>query len=110
MPRPASDLEGFRLWPGLLSRVEQEALRDEVFARLVEADPGWGEYQERTIRTLPVVALVQQPGPPPGAERGSFAEALKTIHAAFRRELSLIRHEVATAGTLGGGGPRKFAA
>jgi alkylated DNA repair protein (DNA oxidative demethylase) len=34
MPRPASDLEGFRLWPGLLSRVEQEALRDEVFARM----------------------------------------------------------------------------
>ncbi len=34
MPRPASDLEGFRLWPGLLSRAEQEALRDEVFARM----------------------------------------------------------------------------
>ncbi|WP_202891594.1 nitroreductase/quinone reductase family protein [Kribbella shirazensis] len=76
------------------------AERDEVFARLVEADPGWGDYQQRTTRALPVVALVQQPGPPPGAERG-FAEALKTIHAAFRRELSLIRHEVATSGTLG---------
>src|SRR5690606_16651635 len=34
MPRPASDLEGFRLWPGLLARAEQEALRDEVFARM----------------------------------------------------------------------------
>ncbi len=30
----AGELEGFRLWPGHLSRVEQEALRDEVFARL----------------------------------------------------------------------------
>ncbi|MES1198977.1 MAG: alpha-ketoglutarate-dependent dioxygenase AlkB [Pseudomonadota bacterium] len=30
----ASDLEGFRLWPGLLSRAEQEGLRDAVFARL----------------------------------------------------------------------------
>lgn len=29
-----SDLEGFRLWPGLVSRAEQEALRDAVFARL----------------------------------------------------------------------------
>lgn len=29
-----SDLDGFRLWPGLLGRAEQEALRDEVFARL----------------------------------------------------------------------------
>jgi DNA oxidative demethylase len=34
MTRPAADLDGFRLWPGLLSRAEQEALRDEVFARL----------------------------------------------------------------------------
>ncbi|MFI5691933.1 nitroreductase/quinone reductase family protein [Kribbella sp. NPDC051586] len=74
------------------------AERDEVFARLVEADPGWGDYQARTTRTIPVVALVQRPGPPPGAERGSFAEALKVIHAAFRRELSLIRSEVAASG------------
>lgn len=28
-----SDLDGFRLWPGLLGRPEQEALRDAVFAR-----------------------------------------------------------------------------
>jgi alkylated DNA repair protein (DNA oxidative demethylase) len=30
----AADLDGFRLWPGLLGRTEQEALRDAVFARL----------------------------------------------------------------------------
>lgn len=36
MPRPASDLDGFRLWPGLLDRPAQEALRDEVFARMRE--------------------------------------------------------------------------
>ena len=36
MPRPASDLDGFRLWPGLLDRAAQEALRDEVFARMRE--------------------------------------------------------------------------
>jgi len=34
MARPASDLDGFRLWPALLTRAEQEALRDEVFARM----------------------------------------------------------------------------
>jgi len=34
MTRPAADLDGFRLWPGLLGRAEQEALRDEVFARM----------------------------------------------------------------------------
>jgi alkylated DNA repair protein (DNA oxidative demethylase) len=35
-PRPASDLDGFRLWPGLLDRAAQEALRDTVFARMRE--------------------------------------------------------------------------
>ncbi len=34
MARAATDLDGFRLWPGLLDRAAQEALRDEVFARL----------------------------------------------------------------------------
>jgi alkylated DNA repair protein (DNA oxidative demethylase) len=29
-----SDADGFRLWPGLLDRAAQEALRDEVFARM----------------------------------------------------------------------------
>lgn len=33
MARPASDLDGFRLWPGLLDRAAQESLRDAVFAR-----------------------------------------------------------------------------
>ncbi len=72
------------------------AERDEVFARLVEADSGWGNYQAGVTRTIPVVALI--PGGPPGGHSGSFAEALKNIHAAFRRELALIRHEIATSG------------
>lgn len=33
MIHPASDLDGFRLWPDLLDRAAQEALRDAVFAR-----------------------------------------------------------------------------
>jgi deazaflavin-dependent oxidoreductase (nitroreductase family) len=74
------------------------AERDEVFARLVEADAGWGSYQAGVTRTIPVVALVPQPGPPSG---GSLAETLTAIHKAFRRELALIRHEIATSGTLG---------
>ncbi|MFG1818514.1 nitroreductase/quinone reductase family protein [Kribbella sp. NPDC049174] len=78
--------------------VLRDAERDEVFARLVEADRGWGEYQARTTRTIPVVALVAQPGPPAG---GSFAETLKRIHTTFRRELALIRKEVTTSGTAG---------
>jgi deazaflavin-dependent oxidoreductase (nitroreductase family) len=76
--------------------VLRDGERDEVFARLVEADRGWGEYQSKTTRTIPVVALVPQPGPPSG---GSFAETLKRIHTTFRRELALIRKEIATSGT-----------
>jgi len=78
--------------------VLRDAERDAVFARLVEANPGWGDYQSRTTRTIPVVALVPHQGPPSG---GSFAETLKLIHATFRRELSFIRKEVASSGTLG---------
>lgn len=37
--KPAADLDGFRLWPGLLDRAAQEALRDEVFARLKHGPP-----------------------------------------------------------------------
>src|SRR5262249_34121013 len=34
MAQVSTELEGFRLWPGLLSRDEQEALRDEVLVRM----------------------------------------------------------------------------
>ncbi|MFI5732607.1 nitroreductase/quinone reductase family protein [Kribbella sp. NPDC051587] len=76
--------------------------RDEVFDRLVEANAGWGEYQAGTTRAIPVIALTQkQIGPPRGG--GSFADLLIRIHTAFRRELALIREEVATSGTAGVG-------
>lgn len=80
--------------------VLRDAERDEVFARLVEADAGWGDYQTRTTRIIPVVALVPEPGPP-GGGGGSLGEFLQRIHTAFRRELALIRKEVAASGTLG---------
>jgi deazaflavin-dependent oxidoreductase (nitroreductase family) len=72
------------------------AERDDVFARLVEADAGWGEYQSKTSRTIPLVALNRVGGGPPNAS--SFGEALKLIHGAFRRELALIRREVMSSG------------
>jgi len=69
--------------------------RAAVFARAVEADPGWGAYQARTSRVLPVVALEQVAGGPP--EAGSAGEVLRVVHDAFRRELGIIRGEVAAA-------------
>ncbi|RKR93171.1 deazaflavin-dependent oxidoreductase (nitroreductase family) [Micromonospora pisi] len=75
--------------------------RDLVFARAVEADQGWGDYQSRSGRVLPVVALRQVPGPPrfaAGPDGVSWGAALRTVHDAFRRELALIRAEVAASG------------
>lgn len=77
--------------------------RDEAFARAVEADPGWAEYQEKTRRVIPVVALyeIAQDGPP-NINASSMGEAIKVVHDAFRRELALIREEMAKGGaTLG---------
>lgn len=73
------------------------AEREQAFARAVENDPGWGDYQAQTTRVIPVVALTAIPGPPNFAAT-SFGEALRTVHDAFRRELALIRAEVAAAG------------
>ena len=70
--------------------------RDRVFARAVEADPGWADYQAKTSRVIPVVALRQVGGGPPNAS--SFGAALRLLHGAFRRELVLIRKEIADSG------------
>lgn len=74
--------------------------RDEAWARAVESDPNWAQYQANTTRQIPVVALEQVSGGPPNAS--SWGEALKLVHDAFRRELQTIRREVAASGnTLG---------
>jgi deazaflavin-dependent oxidoreductase (nitroreductase family) len=69
--------------------------RDAVFARAVESDPGWAAYQAGTTRIIPVVALHPIDAGPPA---GPMGDALKGIHDGFRRELDLIRKEVAAAG------------
>ncbi|WP_030172454.1 nitroreductase/quinone reductase family protein [Spirillospora albida] len=71
--------------------------RDRVFARAAEADPGWAEYEERSGRVLPVVALAAaDPGPP--EYPGGMGDTLKAIHEVFRRELAIVRAEVAASG------------
>lgn len=71
------------------------AERDHAFARAAEADPGWADYQAGTTRILPVVALHAGSGAPNAASLGA---ALKLVHDAFRRELALIRKEIAASG------------
>ncbi|SEC74688.1 nitroreductase/quinone reductase family protein [Streptomyces sp. PAN_FS17] len=82
--------------------------RDRIFARAVEADPGWAAYQEKTERVIPVIALHSlAEGGPGNINASSMGEALKVVHDAFRRELELIRAEMSagdkgsTTGTLG---------
>jgi deazaflavin-dependent oxidoreductase (nitroreductase family) len=77
------------------------AERDRIFARAVEAEQGWGEYQAKTTRVIPVVALEEVPGPP-NVNADSMGGGLTAIHDAFRRELALIRDEVAATGTAVG--------
>jgi deazaflavin-dependent oxidoreductase (nitroreductase family) len=70
--------------------------REEVFARAVEADRGWADYEEKSGRALPVVALHPIEHVPPQAS--SPGEGLRLIHDAFRRELAIVREEFAKAG------------
>ncbi|MFF3487594.1 nitroreductase/quinone reductase family protein [Streptomyces sp. NPDC002701] len=81
--------------------------RDAAFARAVEADSGWAEYQARTSRVIPVVALHEiASGGPPNVNASSMSEYVKAIHDAFRRELTLIRGEFDQAGSTLGAQPR----
>ncbi|MDQ0775626.1 deazaflavin-dependent oxidoreductase (nitroreductase family) [Streptomyces aurantiacus] len=79
------------------------AARDDAFARAVEADSGWAEYQAGTSRVIPVVVLHPVArGGPPNINTSSMGQAVKAIHDAFRHELVLIRREIGEAGaTLG---------
>lgn len=72
------------------------AERDRIFARIVEIAPGYADYQAKTSRVIPVVALRQVVSGPPNAS--SFGEGLRLIHDAFRHELAAIRREVAESG------------
>ncbi|MEU8342950.1 deazaflavin-dependent oxidoreductase, nitroreductase family [Actinomadura meyerae] len=82
--------------------VLEGAERDAAFARAAEADPGWAEYEAKSGRTLPVVALVATVAGPPGGPASPSA-MLVAVHDAFRRELRLIRREVAGTGAAGVG-------
>ncbi|GAA3934895.1 nitroreductase/quinone reductase family protein [Actinomadura viridis] len=79
-----------------VATVLEGAERDRVFARAAEADPGWADYQARTSRVIPVVAL--EAAGPPRPDAPSLGAGLKVIHDAFRRELALIRKEIAGSG------------
>ncbi|MEU9333816.1 nitroreductase/quinone reductase family protein [Streptomyces sp. NPDC048290] len=77
--------------------------RARAWARAVESDDGWAEYQRTTDRQIPVVALQEvPPDGPPRINAASPGEAIKVVHDAIRRELALIRRELAAESGTGG--------
>ncbi|WP_329247648.1 nitroreductase/quinone reductase family protein [Actinoallomurus sp. NBC_01490] len=71
--------------------VLQGAEREEVWARAVESDPGWAEYQRKTARVIPVVAL--HPVRTSHADRPE-GDLLTAMNDAFRREDRLTTNHV----------------
>ncbi|MFJ3976245.1 nitroreductase/quinone reductase family protein [Streptomyces sp. NPDC090021] len=67
------------------------ARRDELFAQVVRAEPGYGEYQERTARVIPVVALQRTHEAPAPEEEGGIAGKLLSVHGWLRVQLAHVR-------------------
>ncbi|MGW6617332.1 nitroreductase/quinone reductase family protein [Streptomyces erythrochromogenes] len=65
------------------------ARRDELFAQVVRAEPGYGEYQGRTARVIPVVALQRTHEAPDG--EGGIAGKLLSVHGWLRAQLAHVR-------------------
>ncbi|MER6999617.1 nitroreductase/quinone reductase family protein [Streptomyces sp. NPDC000410] len=71
------------------------ARRDQLFAHVTRAEPGYADYQTRTTRTLPVVIL-ERSGPAEGdAPRpaANVADKLMEVHTWLRAQLDHIRAE-----------------
>jgi deazaflavin-dependent oxidoreductase (nitroreductase family) len=67
------------------------AERDALFAKVVAADPGFGDYQRKTTRPIPVVTLTRiEPGP---WERG-LGDFLVEAHDWLRTELDSLRRQI----------------
>ncbi|WP_406315361.1 nitroreductase/quinone reductase family protein [Streptosporangium sp. NBC_01639] len=88
------------------------ARRERLFEHVVRTAPGYADYQTRTTRTLPVVAL-ERSEPEPGEgprEVANFADKLMEIHTWLRSQLQHVRaeadaHFAARAAHPGPGGP-----
>ncbi|MFE7183048.1 nitroreductase/quinone reductase family protein [Streptomyces erythrochromogenes] len=79
------------------------ARRDELFAQVVRAEPGYGEYQERTARVIPVVAL-QRTHEVQGGEDG-IAGKLLSVHGWLRAQLVHVRELAGDREREGGAAP-----
>ncbi|WP_405424702.1 nitroreductase/quinone reductase family protein [Streptomyces erythrochromogenes] len=79
------------------------ARRDELFAQVVRAEPGYGEYQERTARVIPVVALQRTHEVHDG--EGGIAGKLLSVHGWLRAQLVHVRELAGDREREGGAAP-----
>jgi deazaflavin-dependent oxidoreductase (nitroreductase family) len=76
---------------------------EKLWARVVEQAPGYGDYQARTTRRIPVVVL-HRLGRRPGAERiKGMGDWLVEVHDWLRKELVELRRQVDKALSAGDG-------
>ncbi|GAA2563975.1 nitroreductase/quinone reductase family protein [Winogradskya consettensis] len=74
---------------------------DDVFAKVVDAAPGYAEYQARTTRRIPVVVLHRIDAAPGAKGMGAkgMGDWLVEVHDWFRKELAELRATVAAGQT-----------
>ncbi|MFE0205659.1 nitroreductase/quinone reductase family protein [Streptomyces sp. NPDC058985] len=81
--------------------------REELFAHVVRAAPGYGDYQARTVRPLPVVVLerAEPEGWEAPGEVRTLADKLLEVHTWLRGQLRQVRAETeahfASSGAVG---------
>ncbi|MFV2012681.1 MULTISPECIES: nitroreductase/quinone reductase family protein [unclassified Micromonospora] len=76
---------------------------EKLWAKVVEQAPGYGDYQARTTRRIPVVVL-HRLDPEPGAERvKGMGDWLVEVHDWLRKELVELRRQVDEAMSTGDG-------
>lgn len=67
---------------------------ERLFAEVVALEPGYGDYQARTTRRIPVVVL-HRLDPEPGADRvKGMGDWLVEVHDGIREELAELRRQV----------------
>jgi deazaflavin-dependent oxidoreductase (nitroreductase family) len=69
--------------------------RDRGYARQAELVPAYAEYQARTSRTIPVIALYHANPPVDPARGRAMAAELVRAHGELRRELAALRRDIA---------------
>ncbi|WP_344345858.1 nitroreductase/quinone reductase family protein [Kitasatospora putterlickiae] len=79
------------------------ARRDRLFAAVVRAAPGYGDYQRHTERVLPVVVLEHTGADVPPREIAGLADRILEAHDWLRAQLRHLRAETEAHFADGGG-------